>query len=49
MVQKFSRNGAFLACNNYPECKNTKSLKNTPNAKEVIEGVKCPECGGILP
>ncbi|STR19459.1 DNA topoisomerase I [Helicobacter pylori] len=49
MVQKFSRNGAFLACNNYPECKNTKSLKNTPNAKETIEGVKCPECGGILP
>ncbi len=49
MVQKFSRNGAFLACSNYPECKNTKSLKNTPNANEIIEGVKCPECGGILP
>ncbi|MDO7812061.1 type I DNA topoisomerase, partial [Helicobacter pylori] len=48
MVQKFSRNGAFLACNNYPECKNTKSLKNTPNAKEIIEGVKCPECGGDI-
>ncbi len=46
MVQKFSKNGAFLACNNYPECKNTKSLKNTPNANEIIEGVKCPECGG---
>ncbi|WQV86350.1 type I DNA topoisomerase [Helicobacter pylori] len=48
MVQKFSRNGAFLACNNYPKCKNTKSLKNTPNAKETIEGVKCPECGGDI-
>ncbi|WRE25001.1 type I DNA topoisomerase [Helicobacter pylori] len=48
MVQKFSRNGAFLACNNYPKCKNTKSLKNTPNAKEIIEGVKCPECGGDI-
>ncbi|GAA7535227.1 type I DNA topoisomerase [Helicobacter pylori] len=48
LVKKNSRYGAFLACNNYPECKNTKSLKNTPNANEIIEGVKCPECGGDI-
>ncbi|WP_120808110.1 type I DNA topoisomerase [Helicobacter pylori] len=48
LVKKNSRYGEFIACNNYPECKNTKSLKNTPNAKETIEGVKCPECGGDI-
>ncbi|WQV93643.1 type I DNA topoisomerase [Helicobacter pylori] len=48
LVKKNSRYGEFIACSNYPECKNTKSLKNTPNAKEIIEGVKCPECGGDI-
>ncbi|GAA6997833.1 type I DNA topoisomerase [Helicobacter pylori] len=48
LVKKNSRYGEFIACNNYPECKNTKSLKNTPNANEIIEGVKCPECGGDI-
>ncbi len=48
LVKKNSRYGEFVACNNYPECKNTKSLKNTPNANEIIEGVKCPECGGDI-
>ncbi|UOS25554.1 type I DNA topoisomerase [Helicobacter pylori] len=48
LVKKNSRYGEFIACNNYPKCKNTKSLKNTPNANEIIEGVKCPECGGDI-
>ncbi|GAA7999391.1 type I DNA topoisomerase [Helicobacter pylori] len=48
LVKKNSRYGEFIACNNYPECKNTKSLKNTPNANEIIEGVKCPECWGDI-
>ncbi len=37
MVIKWGRFGKFLACPNYPECKNTKSLLN-----EI--GVKCPDC-----
>ncbi|GHQ50597.1 DNA topoisomerase 1 [Helicobacter pylori] len=48
LVKKNSRYGEFIACNNYPECKNTKSLKNTPSTNEIIEGVKCPECGGDI-
>ncbi|MGL2903030.1 type I DNA topoisomerase [Helicobacter pylori] len=48
LVKKNSRYGEFIACNNYPKCKYVKSLKNTPNAKETIEGVKCPECGGDI-
>lgn len=37
MVIKHGRFGKFLACSNYPECKNTK-----PILKEI--GVHCPKC-----
>ena len=41
MVYKVSRFGRFLACPNYPECKNTKTI--------VVEADgKCPTCGGKL-
>lgn len=40
MVIKHGRFGKFLACSGYPECKNTKSLKEPP--KEI--GMKCPKC-----
>ena len=39
MVVKTGRNGRFLACSGYPECK---------NAKPFLVGVDCPECGGDL-
>lgn len=38
MVIKHGRFGKFMACKNYPECKNTK-----PIVDKV--GVKCPKCG----
>lgn len=41
MVYKTGRFGRFLACPNYPECKNTK-----PIVEKV--GVKCPKCGGEI-
>ncbi|MGB5965551.1 MAG: type I DNA topoisomerase [Sulfurimonadaceae bacterium] len=44
MVIKNGRNGKFLACSNYPECKNTKSME--VEAKE--SNVPCPECGKKL-
>src|SRR5690625_1692451 len=37
MVYKMGRYGKFLACSNFPECRNTK-----PILKKV--GVKCPKC-----
>ena len=43
MVIKNGRNGKFLACSNYPKCKNTKSLIQP----EKLD-VKCPKCGGDL-
>lgn len=47
MVQKMGRNGAFLACSGYPECKNAKSL-GAKKERVVVEGVKCPQCGGDI-
>ncbi|MFB0546512.1 MAG: type I DNA topoisomerase, partial [Anaerolineae bacterium] len=41
MVIKFGRYGKFIACSNYPACRNTKPFL-------VKVGVQCPECGGDL-
>lgn len=38
MLMKEGRFGRFLACENYPKCKNTKTIATTT-------GIKCPECG----
>ena len=52
MIIKWGRMGQFLACSNYPECKNTKNFKKTETGKvEAVEqqieatGEKCPNCG----
>ncbi|MEE8162445.1 MAG: type I DNA topoisomerase [Anaerolineae bacterium] len=41
MIVKFGRYGKFMACSNFPACRNTKSY-------EIKTGVACPECGGDL-
>jgi DNA topoisomerase I len=43
MVFKMGRYGKFMACSNFPECRNTKAI-----VKEI--GVKCPNCkeGNII-
>ena len=41
MVYKMGRFGKFLACPNFPACRNTMALPSTI-------GVKCPLCGGEL-
>lgn len=38
MVIKHGRFGKFMACSNYPECKNTKPILQKT-------GMKCPKCG----
>ncbi len=51
MVIKWGRNGKFLACSGYPECKNTKNFVTEENgnikvAEEKVETMneKCPKC-----
>jgi DNA topoisomerase-1 len=50
MVLKWGRNGQFLACSGYPECKNTKPFIRTESggveaAPEEITDEICPKCG----
>lgn len=41
MIIKFGKFGKFLACSNFPECKNTKKIENNNIIKTDIP---CPEC-----
>lgn len=41
MIMKWGRYGKFIACSNFPTCRNTK-----PYLEKI--GVACPECGGDL-
>lgn len=45
MIEKWSRNGRFLACSAYPECKNTMSMDGS--AEEEIDEV-CDLCGSPM-
>jgi DNA topoisomerase-1 len=49
MVIKLGRFGKFLACSNYPECKNTKPLgeDGKPEEPETVEE-KCEKCDSAM-
>lgn len=46
MVIKWGRNGRFLACSGYPECKNTKPLNGAEEA--TTSDQKCSLCGAPM-
>jgi DNA topoisomerase-1 len=54
MVIKWGRNGHFLACSGYPECRNTKEYrKNADGTLTVVpttrpSDMKCPTCGSDM-
>lgn len=49
MVIKMGRFGKFMACSNYPECKNTKPMPGEEGGDETEKiDEKCPECGSEL-
>ena len=49
MVIKWGKNGRFLACTNYPACKNTKNFiqdeKGEIQPEEKTTDIPCPLCG----
>jgi len=53
MVIKWGRNGEFLACSNYPKCRNTKEFKRddqgniqiVESAAATMTDVTCDKCG----
>ncbi|HHS51030.1 MAG TPA: type I DNA topoisomerase [candidate division Zixibacteria bacterium] len=49
MIIKWGRHGKFLACSNFPECKNTKPINEDgdPVPETTVER-NCPKCGQPL-
>lgn len=47
---RLGRNGRFVGCTNYPECKYTRNLKDDGSAAapEMVEGKTCPKCDSGL-
>ncbi|MGD0022019.1 MAG: type I DNA topoisomerase [Smithellaceae bacterium] len=50
MVIKWGKNGRFLCCSNYPECKNTMNFTHDENGKvkhveKQTTEIKCNKCG----
>ncbi len=50
MVIKWGKNGRFLCCSNYPECKNTMNFTHDENGKvkhveKKTTEIKCNKCG----
>ena len=41
LIFKYGRHGPFIACSNYPDCRNSKPIS-------MPTGAKCPECGNDL-
>ncbi len=54
MVIKWGRNGEFLACSGYPDCRNTMNFRReegrvVPEKEEdVATDEKCPDCGAPM-
>ncbi len=54
MVIKWGRNGEFLACPGYPDCRNTMNFRREGDQvvpvkeEEVPTDEKCPECGAAM-
>jgi DNA topoisomerase-1 len=52
LLIRFGKNGAFLGCSGYPDCKNTGEFERDDRGhvhrKAVADVGKCPECGNPL-
>ena len=48
LSKKFGRNGYFIACNGYPECKYTRPINGERNDEPVFSDEKCEKCGALM-
>jgi DNA topoisomerase-1 len=48
MIIKWGRNGRFMACTGYPECRNTKPLPEDEEKHQHLAGMVCDLCGGDM-
>lgn len=44
MIIKYSKYGKYLACSNFPKCRNIKNLDENGKVQEKKTGEKCPKC-----
>ena len=47
MVERESKYGKFLACSNYPKCKNIKNLDGEKKEDKITD-IKCEKCGALM-
>jgi DNA topoisomerase-1 len=48
MIIKWGRNGRFMACTGYPQCRNTRPLPEEQQLLAHAVGIKCDQCGGDM-
>jgi DNA topoisomerase-1 len=48
LSKKFGRNGYFIACNGYPECKYTRPINGENNDEPVYSDETCEKCGAKM-
>ncbi|WGK69309.1 type I DNA topoisomerase [Candidatus Haliotispira prima] len=48
MVVRYSRNGAFLSCSCYPECKGLRPMPGEGDNADEQEPVECPSCSRLM-
>ncbi len=48
MVEREGKFGKFLACPNYPKCKNVKNIDATNKKEDEVTDIKCEKCGANM-
>lgn len=48
LTKKFGRNGYFIACDGYPECKYTRPVNGEQNSEPVYSDEICEKCGAKM-
>ncbi len=48
LTKKYGRNGYFIACDGYPECKYTRPVNGEVNQEVVFSDEKCEKCGALM-
>ncbi len=48
LTKKYGRNGYFIACDGYPECKYTRPVNGERNQETILSDEKCEKCGAFM-
>ncbi len=48
LTKKYGRNGYFIACDGYPECKYTRPVNGEHSDEPTFSDEKCEKCGALM-